>query len=188
MCKWIWRFANERNSLWGNVISWKFGEDVGGLVSCISRGAFGTSVWKEIRKEWDTFFPHAVFSFGNGRRLCDSFPSLLALAANKEALVADLWDSSREEGGWIPRFVRSLNDWELEEILHLLNTIQGKRIIDSQDDLMLLKETKVESFSVKLLFKALVQSENVVFPHKFIWNFWVPTKVVFLGKPFGAKF
>ena len=49
---------------------------------------------------------------GNGRRLrfwkdvwcgkealCDSFPSLYALAANKEALVVDLWDSSREEGG-----------------------------------------------------------------------------------------
>ena len=44
---------------------------------------------------------------------------------------------------------------------------------------MLLKETKDESFSVKLLFKALAQSENVVFPHEFIWNSWVPTKVGF---------
>ena len=66
--------------------------------------------------------------------LCVSFPSLYALADNKEALVAELWDSSREEGGWSPRFIRSFNDWELDEILRLLNTIQGKQIIENQED------------------------------------------------------
>ena len=91
--------------------------------------------------------------------------------------MADLWDSSREEGGWIPCFIRSFNDWELDEILCLLNTIQGKQIIESQEDLMSFKETKDENFSVKLLFKALDRSKNVVFPHKLIWNSWVPTKV-----------
>ena len=112
LCKWIWRFTNEKNALWRNVIRWKFGEERGGWVSCAFRGAFGTSFWKEIREEWDTIFPLAVFSLGNGRRLlfwkdvwCEeevlyvSFPSLYALADNKEALVAELWDSSREEGG-----------------------------------------------------------------------------------------
>ena len=69
--------------------------------------------------------------------------------------MVDLWDSSREEEGWIPCFVRFFNDWELEEILCLLNTIQGKRNFDSQDDLMLLKETRDGRFSMKLLFKAL---------------------------------
>ena len=64
LCKLIWRFANEKNALWRNVISWKFGEDRGDWVSCAFRGAFGTSVWKEIRKEWDTVFPHVVFSQG----------------------------------------------------------------------------------------------------------------------------
>ena len=103
------------------------------------------------------------------------------MAANKEALVADLWDSSREEGGWIPRFVRSFNDSKLDEILCLLNAIQGKKIIESQEDLMSFKETKDGSFSVKLLFKALDRSENVVFPHNFIWNSWVPTKVSFFA-------
>ena len=28
--------------------------------------------------------------------LCAFFPSLFALSANKEALVADMWDSSRD--------------------------------------------------------------------------------------------
>ena len=80
----------------------------------------------------------------------------------------DLWDSSREEGGWIPCFIRSFNDWELDEILCLLNTIQGKQIIESQEDLMFCKETKDGNISVKLLFKALDQFENVVFPQQFL--------------------
>ena len=33
------------------------------LVSCIFRGAFGTSVWKKIRKEWDIVFPPCCFLF-----------------------------------------------------------------------------------------------------------------------------
>ena len=119
-------------------------------------------------------FPYVVLSMGNGRRLrfwkdiwcgeealCDSFPSLYALSDNKEALVADMWDSSREEGGWIPRFIRSFNDWELDEILSLLNTVQGKQVIESQEDLMYFKETKNGNFSVKLLFKVMDRYENV---------------------------
>ena len=55
---------------------------------------------------------------------------------------------------------------------------------------MFFKETKNGNFSVKLLFKAMDRSENVVFPYKLIWNSWVPMKVGFflLGKPLGAKF
>ena len=69
----------------------------------------------------------------------------------------------------------------MDEILYLLNTIQGKQIIENQEDLMFLKETKNGNFSVKLLFKAMDRFENVVFPYKFIWNSWVPTKVDFFA-------
>ena len=69
LCKWIWRFANERDSLWRNVILWKFGEERGGWCSAVSRDVYGSGVWKEIRKEWDTVFALAAFSLGNGRRL-----------------------------------------------------------------------------------------------------------------------
>ena len=69
LCKWIWRFANEKNALWRNVIRWKFGEERGGWFFYAFRGTSGTSVWKEFRKEWDTIFPHVVFSLGNGRTL-----------------------------------------------------------------------------------------------------------------------
>ena len=69
LCTWIWRFANERDSLWRNVILWKFEEKRGSWCSSESRGAYRTEVWKEIRKEWDTVSALAAFSLGNGRRL-----------------------------------------------------------------------------------------------------------------------
>ena len=46
----------------------------------------------------------------------------------------------------IPRFIRSFNDWELDEILSLLNTIQGKQIIKNQEDLMFSRRQKMEIF------------------------------------------
>ena len=64
-----------------------------------------------------------VFSVGDGRRLrfwedrwCGddalsvSFPSLYVLVASKEAWVVEVWDSSREKGGWNPRFSGSFYD------------------------------------------------------------------------------
>ena len=137
--KWFWRFANETKSLWRKVISSKYGEDSGGCCSCKVRGPYGTGVWKEIRKEWESFFPNTMCSAGNGRMVrlwkdfwCGeqpssiTFPSWFSMAVNKEALVVDLWNPDGEEGGWSPHFSRYFNDWELEEVPLFLHVIQQK--------------------------------------------------------------
>ena len=194
LCKWIWRFANERDSLWRNVILWKFGEERGGWCSADSRDAYGSGVWKEIRKEWDTVSARAAFSLGNGRRLrfwkdawsgeeafsC-SYPTLFAMAANKEVSVAEVWEPSCEGGVWTPCFVRPFNDWEMEEIQNLLQTLQEKRILLNQNDLMLMREAKDGCFSVKLFYKVLFGSNSIFFPHQLIWSTWVPTKMSFFA-------
>ena len=46
---------------------------------------------------------------------------------------------------------------------------------------MLLKETSVGNFLVKCLYKVLDDSRVVAFPHRFIWNYCVPSKVGFLA-------
>ena len=45
---------------------------------------------------------------------------ILILTVHKKALVRDLWDNSREGGGWIPCFSRSFNDWEVENFLQAI--------------------------------------------------------------------
>ena len=57
-----------------------------------------------------------------------AFPSLYTLTVIKEALVSYFQESSREIGGWLPRFSRSFNDWELEEIQNLLLVLHAKRV------------------------------------------------------------
>ena len=82
-------FENTSDSLLRNLICLKFGVERGGWCSQLVRGAYGIGVWKEIRKECETFFPNVVFSLVNGRRLrflkdiwcgeealCDAFPYL----------------------------------------------------------------------------------------------------------------
>ena len=74
---------------------------------CAVRGNYGVGFWKETRKAWEIVLSHAVFSTGDGRRvsfwkyrwcgemaLCTSFPSLVALAADKEAetTVVNVWE------------------------------------------------------------------------------------------------
>ena len=60
--------------------------------------------------------------------LCSSFPSIFLLALQKDAMVIDLWNWVREEGGWSPTFLRSFNDWEMEEVERFLSSIHRKKI------------------------------------------------------------
>ena len=69
----------------------------------------------------------------------------------------------------------------MEEIQNLLQAIQDKRILPSQYDLMLMREVGDGHFSAKLLYKVLVGSISIVFPHQLIWRNWIPTKMGFFA-------
>ena len=77
----------------------------------------------------------------------------------------------------------------MEEVQSLLQAIQVKRVHSSQEDLMLLKDTKDGCFSVKWFYGVLNCSVTDLFPHGIFWNTWIPTKVgcFLLGRPLGGK-
>ncbi|RVX15878.1 SWI/SNF complex subunit SWI3C [Vitis vinifera] len=52
LAKWNWRFANEREALWNQVIRGKYGEARGGWCSREVREAHGLGLWKGIRMGW----------------------------------------------------------------------------------------------------------------------------------------
>ncbi|RVW74735.1 putative ribonuclease H protein [Vitis vinifera] len=194
LCKWNWRFANEREALWRQVIGRKFGEEQGGWYTREVREGFGVSLWKEIRKEGALLQNKVVFSVGNGRRvkfwndnwcgnfsLSNLFPSLYAFASFKEAWLESYGIIRRDEGVWNPSFSRSYNDWEVEEVERLLLTIRGRRLNPLLEDRMLWKETKDGIFSVKSLYSSLASRRDVQFPYSNIWSTCVPTKVSFFA-------
>ena len=193
-CKWCWRFANDRDSLWRLVISTKFGEGDGGWNSNDIRGGYGTGLWKDISKEWITFSQNATSSLGNGRRLrfwkdpwcgetalCNAFPTLFNLVVHKNARVAEVWDSSRVGGGWSPVFERPFNDWEIEEVERFLLVLHNKKIRPAQEDCLILKETRPDGFAVKLMYRKLIHFPPTDFPWYSIWNPIVPPKLDFFA-------
>ena len=123
--KWSWRFAIERNPLWKQVIVGKYGQEDEGWCTNGVRERHGVGVWKAIKNGWEDLKVRMRFKVGSGNRvkfwkdrwcgdvpLRDAFPDLFSIASSKDARVADSWDG----GSWNPRFIRQLNDWELEEV------------------------------------------------------------------------
>ena len=77
------------------------------------------------------------------------------MAAHKEVLVVDVWDFSRDEGGWSLVFVRDFNDWEMEEVERFLQIPCRRKISYYQEDQLLLKGAKDTVFSARLMYKKL---------------------------------
>ncbi|RVW48810.1 hypothetical protein CK203_104318 [Vitis vinifera] len=135
-------------------------------------GVHGNWKWEEVsfwRDRWCGDTP-----------LCESFPSLFALSAEKEAWVADVWDPLAE-GGWSPCFSRVLNDWEVEEVERFLEHLHGKRVLGDVEDMVVWTETKSGKFSTKSLYLALEADCPVMFPFSCIWNGWVQPKISFFA-------
>jgi hypothetical protein len=64
--KWLWRFGNEREALWRQFIVAKYGNLHEGWTFGEVAGPNGVSLWKNIRKERDTFSCFLSFEIGDG--------------------------------------------------------------------------------------------------------------------------
>lgn len=66
LCKWLWRFGRETESLCRQVVAAKFGMDDGWNFRGIS-GSFGRSPWRGIMQLGSIFKEGLVYELGNGR-------------------------------------------------------------------------------------------------------------------------
>ena len=194
MCKWCWCFANERDALWRKVIRSKFGEDYGGWCSGDIKGGFGVGLWKEIRKEWPQLIQNTYLALGNGRRIsfwrdvwCGEealslmFPNLFRLTAQKNARVAEVWNWDSGEGGWNSIFLRSFNDWELEEVVRFFQVLYRNQLRSLMEDKIIFKGSRNDVFSVSSMYRVLDCSPQVAFPSRLIWNPVIPPRMGFFA-------
>ena len=93
--------------------------------------------------------------------MCLTLTTLYNLVDHKGVKVADVWDGTKEEGGWLPIFLRSLNDWEIEEVERFLQVLHNKNISPLFEDKLLLKGARAGGFSMKFMYKVLDQSPKV---------------------------
>ena len=78
-------------------------------------------------------------------------------------------------------FLRSFNDWEMEEVDRLLQVLHRKQIRPRMEDKILFKGSKIDVFSVKIMYRVLDCSPQVVFPSRTIWNPVIPPRMGFFA-------
>ncbi|RVW82237.1 hypothetical protein CK203_041704 [Vitis vinifera] len=111
--KWTWRFACERDNLWKQVISTKYGQEEHGWRAKKVSGAAGVGVWKEIMKESEWCWENLAFLVGKGSKikfwkdswctdtpLSQCFNHLFVLAVHRDASIEEMWDHHSGQGDW----------------------------------------------------------------------------------------
>ena len=159
LCKWNWRYANERKAFWRRVISYKYGEEEGGWRTREVSGRYNVGLWKAIRKEWLCLNGRLAYQVGSGQRvrfwtdkwcgdepICESFPSFFSIFLSKNAWVSEVWNPVGDGDGWTPLFAMAFKDWEIEVVEHFLHKIQAFRVQRKEEDKSVLDSIKVWRF------------------------------------------
>jgi hypothetical protein len=189
--KWLWRYANEPEAWWRKVVEAKYGSERGGWRSKVGTGSHGRGLWKYISKEWRHFSYHTRLTPGDGSRIsfwgeawCDNvpllevYPGLYSLASNKEASIADNFDSVSGSRQWNISFVRSLNDWEVDDLVSLYSLLYTFNWGHGADKIWWVPNKKGK-FEVKSFYSILNSSISFHFPWKSIWRTKAPPRVAF---------
>ena len=145
--KWNWSLAIEDNPPWKNLIKLKYSIEEGGWFSAEPKGRFGVSIWKDIRREAQQLKQDCNLILGYGdcfifwedewcgeNPLSASFPTLYAIAASKGAKVGEVWKNTGDGRGWNLRFIKSFNDWELEETQRSISLISSRNISQGEKE------------------------------------------------------
>ena len=104
-------------------------------------------------------------------------------------IMEDCWDLEGVAGGWNLIFLKSFNDWELDQVYSLLNALLSSRVQLEVHDRLVWEVSKDGLFSVKSYYDVLEINRVELFPSKMVWNSCIPKKVSFLlRKPGGERF
>ncbi|RVW30453.1 putative ribonuclease H protein [Vitis vinifera] len=191
--KWVWRFACEKDNLWKQVISTKYGQEEHGWRAKKASGAAGVGVWKEIMKESEWCWEKLAFLVGKGSKikfwkdrwctetpLSQCFHHLFVLAVHRDATIEEMWDQHSGQGDWNLVFVRDFNDWEMDMVGDLLLTLRGHRP-SMEDDSVIWRQGRNGRYRVKEAYRLLDKPNAIEFPARRIWVDKVPTKVCFFA-------
>ncbi|XP_049354731.1 uncharacterized protein LOC125819316 [Solanum verrucosum] len=140
--KWLWTFCCEDTSLWRRFIAEKYGLHSNWITEEVN-GTFGCSVWKTIRRMWTDFNAQVTFKVGNGLKISFwneiwlgdvkmriLFPDLYIISLQQNDTTTQMWSPQ----GWNLIFRRALNDWEVERVVDLLQTLNLFLGINAESD------------------------------------------------------
>ncbi|RVX12477.1 hypothetical protein CK203_011494 [Vitis vinifera] len=168
--KWIWRYACDKDNLWKQVITVKYGQEelgwrpkkANGALGKVPKSDFGTDVWCT-----DTALSHC-------------FPCLFVMAVHRNSTVEEMWDQNSGQGGWNLNFLRDFNDWELDMVGDLPHVLRGHRP-SLEEDSVIWRRRKNGQFRVKEAYSLLAILMIPTFLQDVFGVARVPTKVAFFA-------
>jgi hypothetical protein len=174
--KWLLRYASKPGACWRRMVEAKYGSKKGGWRSCIRAGPHGMGFWKSISKDWHRFSSHFRLIPGDESRIsfwgevwCGSsplkevFPGLYSLASNNEAFIVDNYDLLSRSHQWNVSFLRSLNDWEVEDLASLYSFLYSYKLGGEADKIWWILNKKGK-FEVSSFYNILILNVSTPFP------------------------
>jgi len=188
LMKWLWRYTQEEHVLWKDVVSAKHGIQSHWCTS-LSKAPYGVGVWKHICKLWEKFSQHKHFTVGNGLHirfwkdkwlrntvLMDDYPSLFNLARDPDSTISQ----NRDGTTWSIMFRRNMQDWEFNDLIKLLQTLQSFSLNTQATDQFKWGTTGDGNYTVSAAYKQSRAFNAVTdhWPWKLIWKIKLPPKIV----------
>jgi hypothetical protein len=172
----------------------KYGVERGGWTSNIPRGSLDYSLWRHIRKGWETFSVHTGFEVGLGNRvlfwhdrwcfnqlLKEIFPGMYGCSLNQDGIV----DSALVSQGpgqlreWNVTFGRGFNDWELDQVMAFFSFLHSHTPRGVGEDKLLWKPNCSGLFDFRSYYHLMEAPAELCFPWKIIWKVKAPRRVAF---------
>ena len=189
---WLWRFGQEMDALWRQVIKVKYGFDWGDWCSSSFSGLYGVSLWKNIRRGWHSLSRFIMYEIGDGSKvqfwldrwrgtssLTDLYPELFRICCSKEASAADLMRYTNKVLHWEIQFCREVHNRELEAFRSFIDTIYSTLVRGIGEDKRCWLPCKSKGFTVSAYYHLLVGHSEQFFPWKSIWKQKIPSRVAF---------
>ncbi|KAE8701523.1 leghemoglobin C2-like [Hibiscus syriacus] len=196
--KWVWKFANEKDSIWKKFFCCKHNVSCHSLDITKALSHKDSWIWRGIVNNFSKndfiggcLRSHAKIQIGNGESVsfwkdtwlgdCPLkilFPRIFALSTNKGGNVAAFGSFDLNGWEWNIKTRRNLCDWEVLQLVELLNSLKDIKLIESLEDCLLWDGLGDGLFSVKECRKSLESVYEDTFQWRnCVWLGLVPPRV-----------
>ncbi|XP_028055311.1 uncharacterized protein LOC114259498 [Camellia sinensis] len=203
LMKWWWRYANEEQVLWKQVLVCKYKAEGGNWRPDIHSGGRVSKIWGDILGAANQnvsllqfYINNLQIRVGNGCRvsfwhdcwtggasLKESFPRLFKLSNEKDGTLRDYADKRGNSENWVISFRRALFQWEQEELLNLNLFTSPSPVLNLlvKDSVLWLASKSGQSFVSTLYKHTDVEHGEVNNSSRLVWIKYLPPKVQFFG-------
>ncbi|XP_026438254.1 uncharacterized protein LOC113336795 [Papaver somniferum] len=197
LTKWLWRYGEEKMSLWRKIIFEKFGGIEEVWLPKDSKRTYGWGLWRGILNQSAFLKNGSKISIGRGNKtnfwddvwchektLRELFPKLWKISRKKEATVEDIYIDDGAGPSWNIDPCRRLKDQEIQDVTEFSRLLDDRRAPVATDDKREWTYSPKGMFSVSSCYAWLMHDQGHItppkFPSKYIWNKTIPPKVSFL--------